>query len=482
MTLILDLPVEIQTEIISYLPDKTLKAARLVHRNIEQAALATFGKRFFRKKGFFLTQLSLSRLRHIAEHEGLRKHVQHVWFNPDFYTFNVSPRGPAAIMDQALGDYHRTTRLANLIQELIYILARLPNVQTLGMRRGTDHSPYGWQIYKDRIGRDPRELGEGRPTGRQSALSPQTVLYVALIRAVAASGTGLRRLYTDAIEIDQIYSDCLLQEDLDKACRNLLYLEVNCIRARSSPGVDDHNPLEDHLSRSSDIGLPLDKPENWGTGLVRLLKAAPRLKEIGLQMFPDTRHSHMIPPISQDPNSWRQSYPYISLQSVATHHLPLSNLTRLKLEKVATSASALLSLLHPCGPNLTSLKLREIRLVETAADRPWAKIFVFLRSSCPALAHLFLYNVTYLHGGVSFVERLDQPPGQTVQLQYNPWSFHARATLLAQNAQVTVEATGLELVGRWLDRVAEEHWYQLPIVSMPMDDALWYTDTSDEEW
>ena len=90
MTGLLDLPAELIPAIMSYLDDHDFLQARNTSRFIESSTLSYFGRRFFRKRGYLITSPSLNILKAVAGHEELKKYPQHVWFNPDFYTF-VTP-------------------------------------------------------------------------------------------------------------------------------------------------------------------------------------------------------------------------------------------------------------------------------------------------------------------------------------------------------------------------------------------------------
>ena len=90
---ILDLPVELIADVFHYLRDpKDFFAARIAHRRLERASISSFGRRFFRKKGFMVVTPSIKVLKAIAAHDELRKHVKHLWFNSDLWTF-VEPSG-----------------------------------------------------------------------------------------------------------------------------------------------------------------------------------------------------------------------------------------------------------------------------------------------------------------------------------------------------------------------------------------------------
>ncbi|KAK3079706.1 hypothetical protein LTS18_004091 [Coniosporium uncinatum] len=504
-TMILDLPPELISSIVAYLSTDDVFAFRLANGQLERASFAHFGHRFFRKKGYMITSPSLDVLRQVALHAELRKYVQHVWFNPDCFTFvymdSWQDNGSEVAIKRRIAYTGCTTDHRNLLSNaarslqevLVRVLKTLPNLETLGMRRSEDHSPWGWSKLRDVVGEDPRVLGP-IPNGEARELSRPTSLFIAIINALAVSGTKLKRLYTDAIELDNIDPGFLTQEALVKACCSILYLETNITKGF----LDKRRVLQDYIL--------LSDPTSYGKGLVRLLSACPNLLEIGLQIFPDRKQSHMVAPNYHDPQSWRHSYPYLCLENlVANVHLP--HLTRVKLEKLTTSPATLLALLNPSSHCLRSLKLRDIRLLPSSSvvehenetltedpHRPWQPIFTFLLNGTPHLTYLLLNHLMHSHGGVSFVPNPPTllPPSETDPTTGAP--NPAYGELLAAGggssdhffekcSHIALEVQGdREEVREKVAELVEGHWYCRPMFSQAMDDGLWHTDTSDEEW
>jgi hypothetical protein len=529
------LPAELIANIFSHLDDRDVFAARISNRILERASFAHFGKRFFRKKGFMITTPSLHVLGLISRHPALRKHVQHVWFNPDCYTFakpdcapdddEASSLGSAdhlvthlggksktldklatqnAAYQRVMQDHDRLLQTDELQVELGTIFGRLPNLRTVGMRRSEDYSPYGWTILRDAIGQDPRVLGP-IPSGPAYDLSSATYLFIAILVAAAATDTQLQRLYTDAIEIDNIREERLDQNTLDKACSSILYIELNAVKGW----------LNTRPKLSTQPYKTLRRPEDYGMGLVRLLSATKNLREIGLQIFPDVsppltlgvnripalgltakqrKQSHLLAPTTRSPDSWRLSYPYMTLHKISsTTHL--AHLTRIKLEKVTSTPATLTALLEPCAKNLTSLKLRDVRLLpSTPTDaavlhsgdgepRPWETIFTFLLERCPELDYILLHHLMHDRGAVSFTEEatLSGPAEEMDFLINHIPPSHGGQGSFAQYENITLQAGG-EGVRVELERVRSRHWYHQPLFSYQMDEGVWHTDTSDEEW
>ena len=491
MTGILDLPAELIINIVSFLDDSSIFNTRVSTKYLESSSLSYFGKRFFRKKGYLITTPSLNVLKSIAAHTELRKYVQHVWFNPDCYT-NVIPkcapeeefddegneiertdllswwdRKKYAAYDECVTDHARLLYSGQLTEELKEAFSSLPNLLTIGMRRSEKYKPWGWRTLMDAVEEDPRLLGP-IPSGPKLTLHAPTKLFVSIVNALASSPVELKRLYTDVVEIDNILEDHLDQESLDRALRSVLYLEVNVAKAwlTSRPNAQ-HNPY--NICRNE-----LD----WGQGLVRLMKAMPQLLELGLQIFPDPKQrgtpGRVFPRRGGSDTETDAAYNYNAFVQLTTN-APLCNLRRLKLEKVKALAQDLKSFLEPSGWTLESLKLREVRLVtETDGNQPWYPIFSFLLDSCPKLEYLLLHHLWHTHGGVSFVENpasVIQPPPRAP----GPASF-------VEYDHITLEAKGRDEVQQKLQRVVEKHWYEKALHSYPMDEDVWHTDTSDEEW
>ena len=47
---------------------------------------------------------------------------------------------------------------------------------------------------------------------------------------------------------------------------------------------------------------------------------------------------------------------------------------------------------------------------------------------------------------------------------------------------ISLEAEGREEVTSKLELVRDRHWYLGHVYSYAMDEEIWHTDTSDEEW
>ena len=305
MTGLLDLPAELIASIFQHLDHKDVFATRLWQQVHRKLISIHFGKRFFRKKGYLITTPSINVLKSIADHEELRKYVQHIWFNPDCYTFVVPKCQPeedlecddaedendhsSTVVVEHVGllseedrrryeaykacmeDHGMLLYNENLERRLIGAFANLPNLQAVGMRRSEDHQPWGWSRLKDAIGEDPRVLGP-IPWRPKYTLSGPTRLFMAIVKAMAYMAVEVKRLYTDAIEIDNILPDTLPQRTLDATCRALLYLEVNVNMAWLK-------------ARSNTKYIILREEAEYGEGLLRLLSSSASSKRAGSPDF-----------------------------------------------------------------------------------------------------------------------------------------------------------------------------------------------------
>lgn len=189
---------------------------------------------------------------------------------------------------------------------------------------------------------------------------------------------------------------------LQIALRSILYLEINVSQAPIPPVLEYLHRLE----------------TQYGDGLLRVFRAAaPSLLELGLQIFPELRRAHWPYAAGQfGADVWReQSFQYLSFQKIV-ENVRFENLTRLKLEKIVAEPRGLEIFLSPSKDKLTSLKLRDIRLLsgDEGGSRPWEQIFGFLLDSVPRLDYVLLYQLLYTHGGVSFVERPPRPSAAMV--------------------------------------------------------------------
>ncbi|KAK1089002.1 hypothetical protein LTR48_001019 [Friedmanniomyces endolithicus] len=453
------LPSELISAIVSFLEDSDVRTTRLTCRAIERASLAQFGHRFFRKKGYLITSPSLHVLACIAAHKDLKKYVQHVWFNPDCFTFvhpecapdpqeAPDPENPESLLqllslsDRKRYEAYQTVKQdhSDLLQTwgrqlqevLTPVFAALPNLKTVGMRRSEDHAPWGWRRLKDSVGEDPRDLGP-IPSGPMRSLSDPTKLFLAIIIAAAAANSQLRRFYIDAIELDNIHPASLAQETLDKACGAIWYLEINIAKA----WLYKHQKNEFVPER-----------EDYGSGLVKLLKATTQLKEIALQIFPNRQPTNA----QRDGDFWRNSYPYICLQRAVE-------------------------------------SLRDVRLLsDEEHPQPWRSVFAFFLASCPKLDFILFSRLLWEHGVITFLGPLDvqsvrsRAPDTRSLSEIVSASSSGEAFFL-DDELLELNISGRAAVARTLEELVERHCYHTWLSEIgSIDEMGWHTDTTDEDW
>ena len=511
MSQLLGLPAELVASIFQHLDDADFFATRLSSRYLERSASTIFGKRFFRKKGFMITTPSLDVLESIARSENLSKYVQHIWFNPDCYTFIEPACAPEDDLDcddaenededdrieitqrvdllstkdkarwnaycECMTDHFSlvhpdsvSSRPEQLISRLSATCSLLPNLKIIGMRRSEDHCPWGWRSLADSVGEDPRVIGP-IPSWPSSVLSGPTMLFVAINHAVAASGIGLKRQYTDALEIDSVPNHALPQATVDTALRSMLYLEINISKAWNTIEASPHlRGLRD--------------PNEYGDGLLKVLRAAaPTLLELGLQIFPDLRSTLTNTIGLSRADDMRRDYQFLGFRKVADN-VRFESLTRVKLEKIITTPRTLKTFLAPSHSRLTSLKLRDIRLLpnheddDIRADRPWGEVFAFLHRSCSNITYLLLHHLLYGRGGIAFVSESAQ--GESVVVEHTPED--TRVGTFKDYSDISLELVGRGEVESRLAALVDEHYYLGNVYSYAMDEEMWHTDTSDEEW
>lgn len=288
MGAITDLPEELLAVIATRLQNGDLMSLRLTCRPIEKASFDHFARRFFRKMGFMITTESLQVLGAISRHNGLKAYVQHIWFNPDCFTFVMNSGQLISKSSMAIAHYHddhrdllNSSTLPRLMEESI---RALPSLKTIGMRRGGGYKPWGWWKAQLAAGQDPRMLGSAVKKYPHMFLEP-SLLFVAIVKALASCETAIRRLYTDSV-LEPVVTQHVSVATLHAACASIYYLEINLLGALPAfmPNV------------MSSITLP---PAS-GTLLRDLLKSTPDLREIGMTLYTDSMQRHMMGAIAND--------------------------------------------------------------------------------------------------------------------------------------------------------------------------------------
>lgn len=397
---LLDLPTELVVEVFCYLCNDDISSARLCCKQVEKRSFEHFASVFFRKNGYMITSLSIEKLEAISCHHQLRQYVQHVWFNPDCFTWAKPQFDEGRINED--GDYtisskyhnfqdcvrdHRNLLHSSLLEtHLAKAFAGFPNLEAVGMRRGPEHSSWGWREIMRRVGHDPRQIGRP-PRGPVRALSESTLTFVAILRALAKSGSRIEELYTDAIEIDSIAETNLPQEVLSASLHSLRYLDLCACKAW----------LESELP--SDICMECIP----GQGLKRVLTAASGLEHLGLSFLPD------IPLRPYRPHGRAPSYAQLAFASVA-QEIGNHAFVSLELEGVSATEDNLRMAFQGTGSTLRRLKLRSVHLLNSEAEFRWPSILNFIRDTCSALKAIHLCYFQERGKAVVLQSNLDHDP------------------------------------------------------------------------
>lgn len=283
MATILDLSPELIALLTDCLSNTDIKTLRCTSLYLNQSTFRTFATRSFRKKGFMITDRSLAVLRQISEHNVLRNHVQHLWFNPDCYTFvkysDLEDLDECAVNDRftcrierfraCIADHLHLLQCRRLANELAACFDRLPNLAVLGMRRGTEYKAFDSLRLQQEIGLDPRNIG-CISSSQDETLSETTLLFIAFVQALGSSSTSITRLYVDAIEFDDILPTHVSFDAASRALQSIRCLEVNLIPLR-------------HTFFASGLAHYLAK---CGTQVAAFLQCMPALSDVSFNMLP----------------------------------------------------------------------------------------------------------------------------------------------------------------------------------------------------
>lgn len=500
-----DLPAELVCSLMNLLDNQDALTFRQTTRHIERSTFETFARRFFRKKGFLISPLALDVLQRIAKDAHLSRYVQHVWFNPDYFTFTqFETTTPTQIGDvfgysisstvklddqsyqaysRGLEDHRELMRPDRLTPILCEAFRRFTNLQTVGMRRSEDHAAYGWSHLAQKIGHDPRLIGQSF-NHMHGTMSRPGLLYIAMIQALAQADRRVQRLYTDAIELDHIEPNVMPPEVVRAACADLKYLEINTF-FRFPVVASSEDARAPRQSRDEqEASEQLWAPGFTGGGLLQVLKATPRLQEVALQILPTVDASHLPSGVPagtlRSLHALRLTHAHLVFADIVKG-VQLSNLQRVKLERFTATGLELWSFLKSSADRLISLKLREVGLTRSDDDvRPWQAFFETLSARCPKLSTILFHDLLRKDGlsiqsvvlfepPKSIPEPTDEEAGS--QLDYIPGMHHA-----------LVKAAGIDQVATTLASISKGHWYHRLSLRIAELDDDWHTDTSDEDW
>lgn len=489
MTSILDLPPELLERIISYAPKNVVLSTRLAHRALEYATFSGFAKRFFRKKGYLITRESLNTLESISKHPQLQKYVEHVWFNPDCWTFQYEDDRTPRSRPQHLQRQQRQPRNYAVYREvweqhvellysfnsfsesLLEIFRNLPNLKVIGMRRSVDHYAWGCNRLKRLTGLgDPRVLGP-IPSKPLNSLSGPTYLFRAITHALGSlEDSRIERLYTDAIELDNLSPNDMTQKILTNGNSKITQLELNVCLAkignleasgailRPRPELDfRHTPNLEHL----------------GENVVKVLSSMPRLDSLSLSFLT---------------SGWGGMYNRPVLDRIVIAKA-VNALVRLKLDRLANlEPRILMSFLKTSSATLVNIKLRNVELQQSGGGQvsPWRPVLALLRHQLPRLDYVYLFwlrIINYDREECGYVAFQEPRPTTSTTAEAGEEAVEASATQYtsAESHLFMLECRGRAEVVRKLEHFIEGHGYEERLTGEVNDDDRWDTDTSDDE-
>jgi hypothetical protein len=520
-----DLPPELIVKISESLSSRDKLRLRLVCKYTERCTSRDF-KRRFRKIGFMVTPLSLDVMKGISRRPELAAVVEHIWFNPDLFA-HLHHFGSDGDLDRSrlpplTASQHKAYETAVFAQTLLLNtgiladglsrdMADFPRLRTLGMRKGPKFRPFGRPSLQKQSGYDPRILGDMAfaMEADHRSLSSTTRLLVYMTAALSRFRNRVERLYIDCSELDEINPTLMKPATLRAAYGNVRNLELNVFGPRavnhkhgasgsSSKKTAWEQTLEDFgnlpgVQRAGEETFAEPECERLGSPVVEMLSAMPRLESLAfcispLRYSPSARCMFAVDEAG-DPLPW--GYKWAAFACIA-RGVSMTNLTRLKLESINTTAVLLNTFLQSTAPRLQILKLRRIMLLSRDLTNghkiqpllPWRLVFSTLAIDYPKLSCIFFDVLSVwkeqsvvFDGSAEAVDDLewdaDEPDREVLQRLDD---------CVPANVLHTVDASGVEAVQRKLKNITKRHWYRAKSeVSAVAQDDIWYSDTSDEE-
>jgi hypothetical protein len=379
------------------------------------------------------------------------------------------------------------------------------------MRKGTKFRPFGRPSLQEESGYDPRILREMQfaMDSDNRSLSSTTRSLVFITAALSRFRNRVERLYIDCSELDEINPALMKPAMLRAAYGNIRNLELNVFGPRavnhkhgaSGPSRKKgawEQQLEDisnlaGVQRMGEETFAEPECERLGSPIVEMLSAMPRLESLAfcispLRYSPSARCMFAVDEVG-DPLPW--GYKWAAFARIA-RGVSMTNLTRLKLESIHTTAVLLNTFLQSTAPRLQTLKLRRIMLLsrdltnghKTQPLLPWRLVFYTLAIDYPKLSCIF-FDVLSVWKDKRVI--FDGSTEASDDLKWDA-DEHDREVMQRQgdcvttNVLHTVDASGVEGVRRKLKNITKRHWYRAkPEVSDVGQEELWYSDTSDEE-
>lgn len=171
----------------------------------------------------------------------------------------------------------------------------------------------------------------------------------------------------------------------------------------------------------------------------------------------------------------------------------------MKLEQLWTTANIITSILTPSCSNLISLKLRHIHLLSESQEgkqdsnesehySAWQQIFHLLANECSDLEYVLLHwlsldgtTVRFQHESTSVTIGLT---GFNELPDYDNFNVPlvGREPYFVDYDNLTVEVFGRVAVHERMLELVHGHYHGTKLMTYAMDEDVWHTDTSEEEW
>ncbi|CAK7271371.1 hypothetical protein SEPCBS119000_004569 [Sporothrix epigloea] len=147
------LPVELLLRITSQLKSSELYAVRLCSRTLEHALHYFFLQKFFRRRQFMLTELSLQTLLAFAQHPDISQTLRHVSigveeFRRDLKTCYPAETKLAITLTAFLADQKALMANGRAVRLLAAAFSLLPNLETVQLRDRDAYTRLGYGPYK----------------------------------------------------------------------------------------------------------------------------------------------------------------------------------------------------------------------------------------------------------------------------------------------------------------------------------------------
>lgn len=395
-----------------------------------------------------------------------------------------------AAFESCLQDHSNLLFNSTLIQDLSLALQRFHKLRVLGMRRGLQHRPLGVAMLENAVGLDPCVVGawlNQREIDR--FLYDPNCLFAHLLLAMSEQTPRLERLYTDGVQVDRLAMAKLLSAPARSILCRLRVLELNTFEPRMV--TTDRNKYGEIYDAHSIPGLPescapfersvvvipiANELCGLSEGTISVLKAAPQIEDLTLTMWPNKRFSlQKGRPVAYDENGNRiiLDYHWAAFGQVV-QAVSLTNLTRLSLGSIKTTAGLLDIFLSSSAPTLRDLRLAYVELFQVLRDDysgaepllvPWRLVFSTLARDFQSLSYVH-FRWLHVYSPCCWVTFDTDPANDDErgwddnQSDENLFSTQRKSEPLSPS--YLLEVQGLTEVQHQLRVNTKKHWYSKP--------------------